>query len=66
MLEHQLLNALVVFGGALDQDSRGWAARDPLGDQTRRSRRMMSDPEEFDHAAIVPEDADKGRSMAWP
>lgn len=58
MLEHQLLDALVVFSGTLDQDSRRRAARDPLGDQTRRSRRMMSDPEEFDHAIIVPEGAD--------
>ena len=58
MIEHQLLDALVVFGGALDQNSRRRAARDPLGDQTRRSRRMMSDPEELDHAIIVPERAD--------
>ena len=58
MIEQQLLDAQVVFGGALDQDSCRRTARDPLDDQTRRRRRMMSDPEELDHAIIVPEGAD--------
>ena len=55
MAEHQLLQARVVLGGSLDENRGRRCVGDSPGDETCRCGRMMPDPEELDHAVILPE-----------